>query len=145
MFHLYHYLPVCDLTGIKITHFQCSFYSHGIFTHIKCGFINILCCDLMVTLIENWVPVCDFLLIEAEWCIYVLVNLPSLVQIMIFCPARTSLELRSRDVPAPDNKSLRCCCRNSLSTVINPLKLTLNSLRKSDAYMCQLTNPHWFR
>ena len=27
---------------------------------------------------------------------------------------------RSRDVPAPDNKSLGCCCRNSLPTVINP-------------------------
>ena len=31
-----------------------------------------------------------------------------------------SLELRSRDVPAPDNKSLGCCCRNFLRTVINP-------------------------
>ena len=37
------------------------------------------------------------------------------------CPAGTSLELRCRDVPAPDNKSLGCCCRNSLPTVINPL------------------------
>ena len=26
----------------------------------------------------------------------------------------------SRDVPAPDNKSLGCCCRNSRPTVINP-------------------------
>ena len=33
-------------------------------------------------------------------------------------------ELRSRDVPAPDNKSLGCCCRNSLPTVINPLSDT---------------------
>ena len=30
-------------------------------------------------------------------------------------------ELRSRDVPALDNKSLGCCCRNSRPTVINPL------------------------
>ena len=28
--------------------------------------------------------------------------------------------LCSRDVPAPDNKSRRCCCRNSLLIVINP-------------------------
>ena len=34
-----------------------------------------------------------------------------------------ALLLRSRDVPAPDNKSLGCCCRNSLPTVINPLKI----------------------
>ena len=34
--------------------------------------------------------------------------------------AGTSLELRSRDVPAPDNKSHGCCCRNSRPTVINP-------------------------
>ena len=34
--------------------------------------------------------------------------------------AGTSLELRSRDVPAPDNKSRGWCCRNSLPTVINP-------------------------
>ena len=27
---------------------------------------------------------------------------------------------RERDVPAPDNKSLGCCCRNSFPTVINP-------------------------
>ena len=29
-------------------------------------------------------------------------------------------ELRSRDVPAPDNKSRGCCCRDSRPTVINP-------------------------
>ena len=29
--------------------------------------------------------------------------------------------LHSRDVPAPDNKSLGYCCRNSRPTVINPL------------------------
>ena len=40
--------------------------------------------------------------------------------LVICCPAGTSLELRSRDVPAPDNKSRGCCCRNSLLTVINP-------------------------
>ena len=34
--------------------------------------------------------------------------------------AGTSRELRSRDVPAPDNKSRGCCCRNSRPTVINP-------------------------
>ena len=34
--------------------------------------------------------------------------------------AGTSRERSSRDVPAPDNKSLGCCCRNSLPTVINP-------------------------
>ena len=42
---------------------------------------------------------------------------------VICCGARTSLEQRSRDVPAPDNKSLRCkrcCCHNSRLTVINP-------------------------
>ena len=44
--------------------------------------------------------------------------------LVICCPAGTSLELRSQDVPAPDNKSLRCCRRNSHSTVINPLNLT---------------------
>ena len=32
-------------------------------------------------------------------------------------------QLRSRDVPAPDNKSRGCCCRNSLPTVINPLSM----------------------
>ena len=30
-------------------------------------------------------------------------------------------ELCSRDVPVPDNKSLRCCWCNSLPTMINPL------------------------
>ena len=39
--------------------------------------------------------------------------------------AGTSQELRSRDVPAPDNKSLGCCCRSSLPTVINPLNISL--------------------
>ena len=34
--------------------------------------------------------------------------------------AGTSRERSSRDVPAPDNKKLGCCCRNSLPTVINP-------------------------
>ena len=34
--------------------------------------------------------------------------------------AGTSRERSSRDVPAPDNKSLGCCCRNSRPTVINP-------------------------
>ena len=29
------------------------------------------------------------------------------------------------DIPAPDNKSLECCCSNFLSTMINPL---INSL-----------------
>ena len=32
----------------------------------------------------------------------------------------TGTSLRSRDVLAQDNKSLGCCCRNSLPTVINP-------------------------
>ena len=40
--------------------------------------------------------------------------------LVICCPAGTSLELRSRDVLAPDNKSRGCCCRNSLPTVYNP-------------------------
>ena len=40
--------------------------------------------------------------------------------VVICCPPGPSLELRSRDVPAPDNKSLGCCCRNSRPTVINP-------------------------
>ena len=44
-------------------------------------------------------------------------------QDVICCPAGTSLELRSRDVPAPDNKSLECCYRNSLPTVINLLNI----------------------
>ena len=43
---------------------------------------------------------------------------------MICCPAGTSLELQSQDVPAPDNKSLGCCRHNSLPPVINPLNLT---------------------
>ena len=33
------------------------------------------------------------------------------------------------DVPAPDNKSLGCCCRNSLPTVINPLNKYLHPVR----------------
>ena len=52
---------------------------------------------------------------------------------MICCPAGTSLELRSRDVPAPDNKSLGYCCRNSLPTVINPLIHTIQP-----AKLCRL-------
>ena len=41
---------------------------------------------------------------------------------VICCPAPGHPEsaVRSRDVPAPDNKSLGCCCRNSRPTVINP-------------------------
>ena len=51
---------------------------------------------------------------------------------VICCPAGTSLELRSRDVPAPDNKSLGCCCRNSLPTVVNPdYKITTKITTKS--------------
>ena len=30
------------------------------------------------------------------------------------------IELRSWNIPAADNKSLRCCCSNSWLTVINP-------------------------
>ena len=44
---------------------------------------------------------------------------------VISCPAGTYLELRSRDVPAPDNKSLGYCCRNYLPTVINTLVRTV--------------------
>ena len=46
---------------------------------------------------------------------------PLLRRLVICCPVGTSLELRSLDVPGPDNKSFECCCRNSRPTVINPL------------------------
>ena len=45
-----------------------------------------------------------------------------LMRMMISSPSWFVLELRSRDVPAPDNKSLGGCCRNSLPIVINPLR-----------------------
>ena len=41
---------------------------------------------------------------------------------------KTNDELRFRDIPAPDNISLGCCCRNSLLTVINPLNWERSSM-----------------
>ena len=39
---------------------------------------------------------------------------------MICCPAPGRPESAARGTSLPDNKSLGCCCRNSLPTVINP-------------------------
>ena len=46
--------------------------------------------------------------------------------LMICYPAGAPLELRFWDVPAPDNKSLGCCCCNTLLTAINPLIICPN-------------------
>ena len=41
--------------------------------------------------------------------------------VVFFCPVGTYWECSSHYIPALDNKSLKCCCHNSLPTVITPL------------------------